>query len=121
MSKIALTQQLKIARVPFCRITLAIMIHSNKQQKLQGFGQSVAAWLEMLDDGSLTLAPDELWQEIAESDAVLDHRIYLSLDGPSAQRLRAWKEALQDQLGHSVTIAQSVLALSELFIQRSEN
>ena len=120
MAKISLTQQLRVAEVPFRNITRSIMIHSNNERKLKGFGQCVSAWLQHWHDGGLTLQPNENWQEIVESDAALNHMIYLSLTAESSELLRAWKEALQVELDQRVTIAQAVLALTELFLNRSD-
>lgn len=118
MAKIALTQQLRVAEVPFRNITRSIMIHSNNERKLKGFGQCIAAWLDMWRAGELQLESNENWQEIVENDAALDHVIYLSLAADQSECLRAWKEALQLELKQRITIAQSILALTELFLNR---
>lgn len=120
MAKIVLTQRLKVSGRAFQDITRAIMLHSNAERKLKGLGQCVAAWLEMWKTGELALQPFDNWQEIVEHDVAYDHVIYLSFSGTTSNLLRAWKEALQARIGRRVTISESILALTELFLHRSD-
>lgn len=120
MAKIALTQKLSVAQVPFQNITRAIMLHSNAEQKLKGFGQCVSGWLDQWEQGALVLADNENWEEIVENNDLLDHVIFLSLTADCSEKLRKWRDALQVQLNRKVTIAQSILALTELFLHRTD-
>ena len=94
------------------------MIHSNNEGKLKGFERCVSTWLDRWQRGELKLQANEKWQEICESEEALGHVVYISLSADSSQALRSWKAKLQAELGQRITIAQAILALTELLLQR---
>lgn len=109
------TYLLSLTRWEFENITLAIMLHSNKSHKLQGFGQCIARWLAQWSAGELPMAALRPAQDIDDLQ-VATHRIYVGLAGETVQLFKAWRSALVEASALPVPVGAAVLALVACFL-----
>jgi len=109
------TYLLPLTTREFEQITLAIMLHSNKTLKLQGFGQCVARWLHQWSTGELPMTEPWHTQDI-DALPVYTHQIYVGLAGETIQLFKAWRTALVDAPAMPVPVRAAIMALVACFL-----
>ena len=115
MKQASQTYLLPLTTREFEQITLAIMVHSNKAHKLQGFGQCVARWLHQWSTGELPLTEQGPSHDI---DALpgYTHQIYVGLAGETIQLFKAWRTALVEASAMPVPVKTAIMALVACFL-----
>ena len=115
MKQASQTYLLSLTSREFEQITLAIMLHSNKAHKLQGFGQCIARWLHQWDCGELQMTEPGYAQAV---DALpgYTHQIYVGLAGETIQLFKAWRTALVEASAIAVPVRAAIMALVACFL-----
>ena len=115
MKQASQTYLLALTGREFEQITLAIMLHSNKAHKLQGFGQCVARWLHQWSTGELPMTEPGHAQAV---DALpgYTHQIYVGLAGETIQLFKAWRTALIEVSAIPIPVRAAIMALVACFL-----
>lgn len=121
MKQASQTYLLSLTSQEFEQITLAIMLHSNKAHKLQGFGQCIARWLDQWSTGELPIAKPGHAHAV-DALAGCTHQIYVGLAGETIHLFKAWRSALVEASAMPVPVRAAILALVGCFLaqHRSE-
>ena len=115
MKQASQTYLLSLTSQEFEQITLAIMVHSNKAHKLQGFGQCVARWLHQWSTGELPMTEPWHTQDIDDLSSST-HQIYVGLAGETIQLFKAWRSALVEASALPVPVKAAIMALVSCFL-----
>lgn len=115
MKQASQTYLLSLTNREFEQITLAIMVHSNKAHKLQGFGQCVARWLHQWSTGELPMTEPGHAQDI-DALSSSTHQIYVGLAGETIQLFKAWRTALVEASAIPVPVRAAIMALVACFL-----
>ena len=115
MKQASQTYLLPLTIREFEQITLAIMLHSNKTLKLQGFGQCIARWLHQWNSGELPMT--EPWHpQDVDAPPGYTHQIYVGLAGETIQLFKAWRTALVEASAIPVPVRAAIMALVACFL-----
>lgn len=115
MKQASQTYLLSLTNREFEQITLAIMLHSNKAHKLQGFGQCIARWLHQWNSGELPMTEPWHTQDI-DALSSSTHQIYVGLAGETIQLFKAWRTALVEASAIPVPVRAAIMALVACFL-----
>ena len=115
MKQASQTYLLSLTSREFEEVTLAIMLHSNKVHKLQGFGQCIARWLHQWSTGELPLTAQGSSQDM-DALAGYNHQIYVGLAGETIQLFKAWRTALVEASAIPVPVRAAIMALVACFL-----
>ena len=115
MKRASQTYLVSLTSQEFEQITLAIMLHSNKAHKLQGFGQCVARWLYQWSTGELPMTDPRHAHDI---DALPGPtlQIYVGLAGETIQLFKVWRTALVEASAMQVPVRAAIMALVGCFL-----
>lgn len=115
MKRASQTYLLSLTSQEFEQITLAIMLHSNKAHKLQGFGQCVARWLHQWNIGELPMTEPGQAQAV-DAVAGCTHQIYVGLAGETIQLFKVWRTALIETSALPVPVKVAIMELVACFL-----
>ena len=115
MKQATQTYWLSLTTEEFGKLTWEIMLRSNKTGNLQGFGRSIARWLQEWSAGDLPVVRLERAQPIeGSSDCSL--RINVGLAAETTPVFRLWRTALTSATGFPITIVAAILGLVDCFL-----
>jgi hypothetical protein len=115
VKQVSQTYLLSLTSQEFEQVTLAIMLHSNKTLKLQGFGQCIARWLHQWNTGELRMTEPGHAQAV-DVLAGCTHQIYVGLAGDTIQLFKAWRTALVEASAVPVPVKAAIMALVACFL-----
>ncbi len=112
------TFQLTLSEEAFEEVTRAVMLQSNRAKKLQGFGQCLNAWLVDWRGGDIV--PECESPRLDHVDADDRHAIWVALAGDFLKLLLTCRADLSSKCGKSVTVAATIFAIVDAFLQKAE-
>lgn len=115
MKNVSQTYLLNVTTQEFEAITRAIMLYSNKTGKLQGLGRCISQWLHQWDAGELSIIDASSDQHL-EREADSTHHIYVGLTGDATNLFKAWRAALTNKSGLTITVTSAVIILTDCAI-----
>ena len=115
MKRASQTYQLSLTNREFEQITLAIMLHSNNNLKLQGFGQCITRWLNQWNAGELSITEPLHIQDV-DAQPGYTHQIYLGLAGETIRLFKAWRTAVAEASAIPIPVRAAILELVASFL-----